>query len=67
MTIISLLVFLIIIGLLFWAVRALSAAFSIPAPISTVIQVVLVVICVLWLLQMFGLVGGALTEPIRLR
>jgi hypothetical protein len=64
--ILSLLVVLIVLGLIFWAVRALSAAFSIPPPIVTVIYVLLVVIVVLWLLSQFGLIGGlSLTRPIR--
>lgn len=67
MTIISLLVFLIIIGCLFWAVRALAGAFGIPAPVVTVIQVVLVLIAVLWLLQGFGLTGGFLNQPLNVR
>lgn len=33
---ISLLIFLIIVGLVWWAVRALAGAFGIPAPIVTV-------------------------------
>lgn len=59
MTIIGLLVFLIILGVLFWAVRALSVAFGIPAPVVTVIYVLLVVIALLWVLSAFGLIGGA--------
>ena len=47
---IYLIVFLVIAGLLFWAVRALCGAFGIPQPIQTVITVVLVVICVVALL-----------------
>lgn len=65
MAIISLVVFLIVIGLLFWAVRALSAAFSIPAPIVAVIHVLLVIIVVLWLLQTFGLLSGGPRLQIR--
>ncbi len=61
MTLISLLVFLILIGLAFWAVRALSGAFGIPAPIVVVIQVVLVIVAVLWLLQNLGLMSGGPT------
>lgn len=64
MTLIGLLIFLIIIGLVFWAVNALAGAFGIPAPIVVIIQVVLVIVAVLYLLQAFGLVGGA---PIRIR
>jgi hypothetical protein len=55
---ISLIVFLVVIGLCFYVVRALSGALGIPAPIVTVIQVILVVIVVLYLLQMLG-VGGS--------
>lgn len=58
MSIIGLLVALILIGLVFWGVRAIGAAFSIPQPIITVIVVVLVIIVVLWLLQSFGVVSG---------
>jgi len=39
-------VFLIVAGLIFWAVNKLSAAFGIPEPIKTVIIVLLVIICV---------------------
>jgi hypothetical protein len=55
MSIIALFVALILIGLAFWGVRAICAAFQIPAPIATVIQVVMVVVVVLWLLQTTGL------------
>lgn len=58
MSIIGLLVALILIGLVFWAVRALGAAFGIPQPVITVITVVLVIIVVLWLLQSLGVLSG---------
>lgn len=58
MSIVSLIVALVIIGLLFWVVRTLAGAFGIPAPIVSVIYVVLVVIVVLWLLQSLGLSSG---------
>lgn len=58
MDLISLLVFLILVGLVFWAVNALSGAFGIPAPIVTVIHVALVIIVVLYLLQVLGLWSG---------
>lgn len=57
MTILSLLVVLIVIGVLFWAVRALSSAFGIPPQIVVVIQVVLVILCLIWVLSALG-VGG---------
>ena len=52
-TLISLLVLLIVCGLLYWAVMKVIAAFGIPAPIATLIQVVFVVIVVLAILSMF--------------
>lgn len=69
MTIIGLLVFLIILGVLFWAVRALSGAFGLPAPLVTVIYVILVVIALLWILSAFGLIGsvGGLNRPLVVR
>ena len=63
MDLIGLLVMLIVVGLIFWAVRALSGAFGIPQPIQTVIYVILVVFVVLWLLQ--GL-GGVNLPSVRL-
>ena len=64
MDLISLLLLIIVIGLIFWAVRALAGAFSVPQPIVTVIYVLLVIICVLWLLQAFGL--STHVPPLRL-
>ena len=55
MNILGLLVMLIVIGLVFWAVRALLGAFGIGDPIATVVYVLLVVVVVLYLL---GAVGG---------
>lgn len=53
MTLITLVVFLIIIGLAFWAIKMISGALSIPPPIVVVIQVFLVIFVVLYLLQSF--------------
>ena len=54
MDLLTLLVTLIIVILLFWAVRALLSAFGIGDPIATVVYVIMVVIVIIWLL-------GALT------
>lgn len=54
---VSLLVGLIIIGLVFWAARALCSAFGIGEPITTVIYVLLVIIVILWLVSLIG--GGS--------
>jgi energy-converting hydrogenase Eha subunit B len=43
-------VFLIIAGLLFWAINRLCAAFGIPEPIHTVLIVALVIIVIVALL-----------------
>lgn len=58
MTLIGLLVALIIIGLIFWAVRTVGPALSIPQPILTVIYVLLVVFVVIWLLGAIGLISS---------
>lgn len=58
MSLIGLLVLLIVVGLCFWVVRQLGGAFQIPAPIITVIYVVLVIFVVLYLLSALGLVSG---------
>lgn len=47
---------LIVLGLLWWAVTRLSAAFGIPEPIKTVIIVLLVIICVIAIL--YALLGN---------
>jgi hypothetical protein len=65
MTLIGLLVFLIIAGLVFWVVRTLSGSFGIPQPVVSVIYVVLVIVAVLWLLQGFGLIHGGPAISIR--
>ena len=56
MTIVGLLVGLIVIGLVFWAARALMAAFGIGDPIATVVYVILVIGFILWLLGFVGLI-----------
>lgn len=58
---ISLLVFLILIGLAFWVINMLSGAFGIPQPIVTVLYVVLVVFVVIYLLQVLGLAGSGVS------
>lgn len=58
MSLIGLLVFAIVVGLVWWAVRTLGSAFGVPPPVLAVIYVILVVVCVLYLLQSFGLVNA---------
>lgn len=54
MSLIGLIVFLIVVGVAFWAVKALAGAFGIPAPVVVVAQVILVVLAVAYLVQVLG-------------
>lgn len=58
MNILPILIALIVICLLFWAIRTLMGAFGIGEPISTVVMVIFVVLVVLWLISLLGGVGG---------
>jgi hypothetical protein len=58
----ALLLWLIVLCVLIWAIRALMAAFDLPQPIQTVIYVLIVLFVVLWLVSLFGGVG----TPIRI-
>ena len=51
---------LIIMGVLFWAVNKLSAAFGIPDPIRTVVIVLLVLVCLVVIVSMVFGGGGEL-------
>jgi hypothetical protein len=57
MNVIGLLLTLVVIGLIFWAVRTLMAAFGIGDPIASVVYVILVVFVVLWLVQTLGYIS----------
>lgn len=59
MNLVALLVALVIICLVFWAARALLAAFAVGEPITTVVYVLLVIIVVIYLLGLVG-VGPSL-------
>lgn len=58
MSLIGILIALIIIGVVFWAATKLIAAFQIPEPIGTVIIVLLVVVCLVFLVSQFTDVLG---------
>lgn len=53
MSLVGMLLALIVVCLIFWAVRALLAAFAVGEPISTVVMVLLVVIVIIWLVGAF--------------
>jgi len=52
MSIISLLVVLIIVGVILWLVNTYV---PMAAPVKTILNVVVVLLLILWLLQIFGL------------
>ena len=54
MSLISLVVVLIVVGLLLWAVQQIPM----DATIRTIIRVVVIVAVCVWLLSAFGLLGG---------
>jgi hypothetical protein len=56
--IIAILVFVLVAGVLWWAVNALVGAFGIPNPLATIIQVVVILILLLAFLDMTGIFGG---------
>lgn len=49
---------LLVFGLLFWLVRWLVPQLGLPAPIGTVLYVILVVLFVLWLINLLGGFSG---------
>jgi uncharacterized membrane protein YwzB len=57
MNLIALLVAVIVICLVFWAIKSIMAAFATPPQIQTVVTVIFVLIVVLWLVGQ-GLLGG---------
>ena len=63
MSILGLLIGLIIGCVLYWAVMKILAAFGIGEPITTVAQVILVLLILFWLLGQFGVIGRG---PLRL-
>lgn len=59
MSILAILFALIVLGLVWWAITSLLAAFGIGDPIATVVRVVFVVLVVLWIVSaVFGLGPG---------
>lgn len=67
-TLISLIVYLIIAGLIYWAVTVILGVVPIPEPIRTVINVLMIVVLVLIVVYaLLGLVGGIHTGLPRLR
>lgn len=63
-TLISLVVYLLIAGLIYWAVTTILAVVPLPEPIRTVINVIMVVILVLIVVYaLLGLIGDLGVGP----
>lgn len=62
MTLISLVIVLVIVGVLLWLVNTMI---PMDSKIKTIINVVVVIVVCLWLLQVFGVLGPL--EQIRVR
>lgn len=58
MSLVGLLIVLIVVCVIYWAIRQILAAFGVGNPIATVVQVVFVLIVVLWIIQNLGLIGS---------
>jgi hypothetical protein len=56
MSLISLIVVIVVVGVLLWAVESFL---PMSPPIKRLLQIVVVLVLILWLLQAFGLLGGA--------
>ncbi len=54
MSLIALLIAIIIVGVIWYCARLLIAAFTIPEPIASVIYVILVLICLIYVLGLIG-------------
>jgi len=62
MSLISLIVTLVVVGVLLWAVNSLI---PMEARIKQILNVVVIIVVVLWLLQSFGILGALNTPVIR--
>lgn len=57
---VGILLTLVIVGVVLWLVETYL---PLAAPVKTIIRVVVVLFLIIYLLQVFGLVGGPLTAP----
>jgi hypothetical protein len=59
--VLTILAVVLVICVLIWATRSLTAAFGVPNPIATVIMVVVILICLIWFLNQTGILNLRLT------
>jgi hypothetical protein len=55
MPLINIVVVLVVVGVALWAINKFI---PMAAPMKTILNVVVVVVVCLWLLQVFGIIGG---------
>ncbi len=55
MSLISIILVLIIVGVLLWLI---NAYIPMAGPIKTILNVVVIICVIVWLLSVFGLIGG---------
>ncbi len=55
MSLISLVIVLVVVGVLLWAV---NTYIPMAPPIKNIMNIVVILVVVLWLLQVFGVLGG---------
>lgn len=66
MNLVSLVIWLVILGLIFYLVEWVIGQIPLPQPVRVVIRAILALVLILILLQMLGVVGGPIQLP-RLR
>lgn len=64
MSIIALIVWLVVIGVVAWLI---TTYIPMPQPFKTILMIVLVVVALLLVLSAFGLIGGLSTDVPRVR
>lgn len=67
MSLLSILVALIVIGVLLWAIQKVLGVVPIPEPFKTIVWVIVVIIAVLLFLQIAGLYSVTGASGLRIR
>jgi hypothetical protein len=60
--IVSIIVAVLLLALALWALRTLAPTIGLPAPVVTVLYVLVVCLFVLWLLGALGLLSGGMVR-----
>lgn len=60
--IINLIVYLVVLGLIWWLVSLLP----LPAPVGQIVRVLFIILLILIILSVFGIIPGGYLPPIRI-